>query len=108
MLIIGAANRDPKHFEDPDRLSLERRNARDHLAFGRGIHSCAGAPLARAETRIVLERLFDATSSIGIDENFHGQRTARRYEFEPTYMFCGLTALHLELTPAVTTARVSN
>jgi cytochrome P450 len=100
MLIIGAANRDPKHFEDPNKVSLGRKNARDHLAFGRGIHACAGAPLARAETRIILERLFDATSDIRINETLHGPQQARRYEFEPTYMFRGLKQLHLQLTAA--------
>jgi cytochrome P450 len=99
MLIIGAADRDPKRFDDPNRLSLERKNARDHLAFGRGIHACAGAPLARAETRVMFERLFDATSDIRIDEAFHGSRQARRFEFEPTYMFRALKELHLKIVP---------
>jgi len=100
MLIIGAANRDPRHFEQPYELQLDRQNSRDHIAFGRGIHACAGAPLARAEARITLERLFDRTADIGIDETHHGPRGARRFEFEPTYMFRGLKELHLEITAA--------
>ena len=43
----GAANRDPRHFENPDVLDLDRANGRQHLAFAHGIHTCAGAPLAR-------------------------------------------------------------
>jgi cytochrome P450 len=47
MLLLGAINRDPRRFERPAELLADRANARDHLAFSRGIHSCAGAPLAR-------------------------------------------------------------
>lgn len=51
--MIGSANRDPKHFTEPNIFDV-RRNPNPHIAFGHGIHSCAGAALARMETRIVL------------------------------------------------------
>jgi cytochrome P450 len=54
-LCIGAANRDPSQFADPDRLDLRRENNR-HLAFGFGIHQCAGLSLARLEGRIAIGR----------------------------------------------------
>ncbi|MDG4668499.1 cytochrome P450 [Mycobacterium sp. 236(2023)] len=96
MVINGAANRDPRRFEDPDTFDPERKNARQHLAFGRGIHSCPGAPLARAETRVGLERLLDRTTDIRISEKMHGPRGDRRYQYIPTYILRGLTELHLE------------
>ena len=52
MVVNGAANRDPRRFDDPGEFRVDRPNARQHLAFGHGIHTCAGAPLARAEARV--------------------------------------------------------
>jgi cytochrome P450 len=57
MAVIGAANRDPRVFEDPDRFDARRSNARRNVAFGYGEHFCPGASLARAEVRISFERL---------------------------------------------------
>ncbi len=96
MVLNGAANRDPRRFSDPDTFDPARKNARQHLAFGRGIHSCPGAPLARAETKVALERLLDRTTDIRIAEDKHGSADSRRYRYIPTFILRGLVDLHLE------------
>jgi cytochrome P450 len=57
MAIVGAVNRDPRIFDNPDRFDARRSNARRNIAFGHGEHFCVGAGLARAEARIGFERL---------------------------------------------------
>ena len=63
-LLWGSANRDPEVFDRPDEIRLDRPNARDHVGFGWGIHRCVGAPLARLEARVALERLLARTTHI--------------------------------------------
>jgi cytochrome P450 len=67
LLFWGAANRDPDEFDAPSEVRLDRRIPRHHLAFGRGIHNCVGAPLARLEGRTVLSVLLERTSSFRLD-----------------------------------------
>jgi cytochrome P450 len=100
LLLPGAANRDPRLFENPDAFDPERANAKYHVAFGHGIHHCAGAHLARAEGRVTVNRLLDRTANIAISEDAHGPAGARRYGYLPTYFLRGLTKLELELEPA--------
>jgi cytochrome P450 family 150 subfamily A5 len=99
MLVNAALNRDPRRFPDPDRFDIERPNARSHVAFGRGPHACPGAPLARAEAVVSLNRLFDRTSEIWIDEDKHGPAGSRRYRYLPTFILRGLTRLHIGFSP---------
>ena len=98
MVVNGAANRDPRRFEDPTEFQVDRPNAREHLTFGRGVHACPGGPLARAEARVSVERLLARLGEITISEAHHGPAGARRYEYAPTYILRGLTRLHLEFT----------
>lgn len=61
LLLWGAANRDPAVFAEPDEIRLNRPAPRGHLAFGKGIHFCVGAALARLEARIALTALLERT-----------------------------------------------
>ncbi len=99
MVLNAAANRDPRKFERPEVFDPDRENARHHIAFGHGVHVCPGAPLARTEGRVSLEKLLDRMAGIKISERAHGPANARHYSYVPTYILRGLTRLHLEFTP---------
>ncbi|HMJ77952.1 MAG TPA: cytochrome P450, partial [Iamia sp.] len=67
MLFFAAANRDAAKFRRPDDIDLDRRPLRNHMGFGRGMHHCVGAPLARQEALTVLTVLLDRTTSFTLD-----------------------------------------
>ncbi|WP_374159472.1 cytochrome P450 [Mycobacterium sp. G7A2] len=67
ILLWGAANRDPAHFASPDEFRLDRPNSKGHIVFGKGVHFCVGAALARMEARIVLEHLLANTRRLEAD-----------------------------------------
>ncbi|WIM86756.1 cytochrome P450 [Candidatus Mycobacterium wuenschmannii] len=99
MLLPGASNRDPEKFECPHEFRHDRRNVREHVAFGRGPHSCPGAPLARAEARIAVNRLLDRAANFRISESHHGTPEDRSYTYDPTFIMRGLSALNIEFDP---------
>lgn len=67
---LGSANRDPDRFDEPDRF-IPDRSPNPHLAFGRGIHFCLGAPLARMEARIALSMLLDRIENLKLVDIDH-------------------------------------
>ena len=100
MLALAAANRDPRRWDEPEAFVLNRPRIREHLAFGRGAHVCAGAPLARAEVKVILEKFFEHSRDISLVEARHGPKGARSFDFDPSFIIRGLAGLHLELAPA--------
>lgn len=68
LLLWGAANRDPQQFAVPNEFHLDRDSAKNHVSFGKGVHFCVGAALARLEAQVVLRMLLDRTSWIEADD----------------------------------------
>ncbi len=91
-LLFVAANRDPRHWEHPDEFRLDRdpRIQRSHVAFGWGIHHCIGAPVARLETRVTLERLLPRMADLEL---------AGEPETTETFILRGLAKLPLRWRP---------
>jgi cytochrome P450 len=76
LLMIASANRDERHFDEPDRFNIHRRPG-SHLTFGRGAHFCLGAPLARLEGRVALEEVLKRFPKWDIDlDNARRSRTS--------------------------------
>ena len=94
-----AANRDARRFERPHEFDMNRPRIKEHLAFGRGAHTCIGAPLARKEVTVSIERLLARMGNIRLSEAHHGPEGARRFDYEPTYILRALKSLHLEFDP---------
>jgi pimeloyl-[acyl-carrier protein] synthase len=94
LIAIGAANRDPKQFPDPDRLDVRRKDVR-HLAFSGGAHFCLGAPLARLEAEIALAALLRRFPEIGCETDTP--------EWRDTITLRGLTRLPLRVRAASST-----
>jgi unspecific monooxygenase len=84
-MLFGAANRDPRRFDDPGRFDIGRGDTA-HVGFGGGIHFCIGAPLARLELEVSLDRLARRLPDVEL---------AAEPEYHPTFVIRGLTALHL-------------
>jgi unspecific monooxygenase len=95
LVLIGAANRDPAAFADPDRLDMNRP-AKRHLSFGIGIHFCIGSPLATLEGEVALSRLTRMGITLPEDHTL---------EYRPNIVLRGLAALPVRLDGPVSSAR---
>jgi hypothetical protein len=85
--VMGAGNRDPARFQDPDRLDLARPDNR-HLAFGWAGHFCFGAPLARIEAQLAFESLLKTFPRLALDPG-------HEISWRPNLGLRGLTELHV-------------
>jgi hypothetical protein len=85
LVILAGANRDPAVFDDPHRFDVTRANAREHLSFSAGVHFCVGAMLARLESAIALEALFERLPDLAIAGTpvRRGTRVLRGYDYLP-------------------------
>jgi cytochrome P450 len=86
MMMFFSANWDPARFENPEVFDVVRKEARNHLTFGKGVHFCSGAPLARLEMKIVLENLVAKVPNMNI---VPGQK----FEFTPNIAMRGPNSL---------------
>lgn len=96
MLHLAAMNRDPRKFENPGEFNLDRKNLRTHVTFGRGLHACAGGPLARAEGRVTLDTMLNRFRNIRLDDSKHGPRGDRHFDILMNYSLRGVMEMHVE------------
>jgi cytochrome P450 len=88
-LLVGAANRDPEKFPDPEKLDINRPPARS-LGFGYGIHFCVGAALARLESQVTFDTILKRLPDL--------KMTVDTPEFRPNYSLRGLVSLPVEFS----------
>lgn len=88
LLLFGSANRDEAKFPCADELDLDRENVREHVAFGKGLHVCPGAPLSRAEIRVALQTLFGRLPNLRLADGYEPTYIA-------SYMIRGLESLEV-------------
>jgi cytochrome P450 len=100
VIALAAGNRDGRRWDDPEEFRMGRPKIKEHVGFGRGAHTCLGAPLARAEVRVLLEQFLEQTSNITLDEEQHGPPGDRRLSYEGSYVIRGLNELYVKLEPA--------
>lgn len=96
VIAVSAGNRDARRWQAPAEFRMDRPRIKEHVGFGRGAHTCPGAPLARAEVRVLLEQFLKQTSHIALNEAHHGPASERRLSYEASYIIRGLNELHVD------------
>jgi cytochrome P450 len=91
VLMYAAANRDPKVFDRPNEFDPGREQLSQHLAFGKGIHFCIGAPLSRLEIQVALASLAKRIDTFTLMDS-------NRFDYFPSFMLRGLTSLDVSFT----------
>ena len=93
LIVQASANRDPRHFENPDEFDIYRHNSAEHFTFGYGAHQCMGKNIARMEMRIILDEFVRRLPHIALVED-------QAFEYLPNTSFRGPTSLWVEWEPA--------
>lgn len=96
LLTHMGANRDPRRFDDPDEFRMARPRVKEHLAFGRGPHTCIGATLARAELAASIEKLLARLGNIRLSEKQLDASGSPVFRYVLTYILRKMKELHLE------------
>ena len=89
----GAANRDERRFDEPEKIDLERKTPGGHMAFGSGVHHCLGAPLARRELIWSFTALAEKVDDMWFAED------KNTFDYHPHYLLRSLKELHIEFKP---------
>ena len=100
-LRYGSANRDPRRFECPAEIDLDRPKPRQHLAFGVGLHHCLGAPVARRELYYGFKALVDSVDEVWLIEG------ANTFEHHQNYFLRALKEVHIGFTPKAVRTRTA-
>ena len=90
MVRFGSSNRDDQKFDNPDEFDITRENAKEHMAFGAGIHTCIGSQLARKELQTAFPILLKRLKNIKLDQS-QGDLV-----YLPSVLLRGVLELHIE------------
>ena len=105
MLVNGAANRDPRHFDCPAEVQIDRPNARDQLAFSRGAHSAWASRWLGPNPGSPSNGCWTGWTTSASPKPITAQPTDAGWEYLPTWLFRGLTELHLTFSTSEASAR---
>lgn len=94
LLRYGSGNRDAARYENGEHFNIKRQNAKEHLAFGHGIHTCIGAQLARMEMKTAYKVIFERLKNIRLSDKQKGLR------YTPNILLRGPTELYIEFDKA--------